>query len=169
MVAVEENIILTGLQEDQEVSGEGVQEESFAEEVYQWNLEAIDLCASEQMDTKPVKIEILDSGVSYTDEIDIEERVNLIPGEEDVLALYDDSNGHGTAIAGMIGAKDNGEGNYWGIAHDMDIIHMSFGTQTDSQILQKAIQDARDAELLWWLHPEIPLMQAYTTRQRIRE
>ena len=175
VVAVEENIILTGLQEDQEILQEESQEEPFAEEVYQWNLDAIQLAAPEQTDEKPVKIEILDSGVSYTDEIEMEERVNLIPGEEEVLALYDDSNGHGTAIAGMIGAKDNGEGItginpnaqlysvkvldstlksplsrivegiYWGIEHDMDIIHMSFGTRTDSQILRKAIQDASDA------------------------
>ena len=60
----------------------------------------------EENDTK-VKVAILDSGIDYTDEIDVKERINLIPGEENVSVPFEDTSGHGTSIAGIIAAKDN--------------------------------------------------------------
>lgn len=83
-----------------------------------------------------------------------------------------DDNGHGTALAGVMCAKDDDsgivginpnmelysvkaldannqsplsriiEGIYWGIKHDVDIINMSFGTTKDSEILHQAVRDA---------------------------
>jgi len=157
VIAVSEDIILEG-------SGKKSKKKLSAE---QWNLEAIGAVNSE---AKPsgVKIEVLDSGVSYTDDINIMGEVNLVPDEEEVSPMFVDANGHGTGIAGLIGAKDNKdgikgvfpdaeiysvkafdenlksplsrivEGIYWGIENGMDIINMSFGTTVNSAVLHQA-------------------------------
>lgn len=145
----------------------------------QWYLDAINLPEeSDAVGTDKIKVEVLDSGVSFTDDIDIKERVNLIPGEEEVSPLYDDGCGHGTAIAGVIGAKDNDDGIsgvnpnadiysvkvldsanqaplsrvidgiYWGIEHNMNIINMSLGTTVDSPALHNAVIAAKNAGIL---------------------
>lgn len=169
VIAVSEDIILEG-------SGKKSKKKlSFYPE--QWNLEAIGADNSEAKPTG-VKIEVLDSGVSYTDDINIMGEVNLVPGEEEVSPMFVDANGHGTGIAGLIGAKDNKdgikgvfpdakiysvkafdenlksplsrivEGIYWGIENDMDIINMSFGTTVNSAVLHQAIKDAEAAGIL---------------------
>lgn len=155
-----------------------VAEENEVWNIDQWSLQAIHLVDDALANQASVKIEILDSGISYTDDIDVVERVNLIPGDDEVPVLYDDANGHGTALGGIIAAKDNGEGItginpnaeiysvkvldqnletplsrviegiYWGIENDVDIINMSFGTPVESEILRKAVQDAADAGIL---------------------
>jgi len=62
------------------------------------------------MSEKIVRIGLLDSGVSFTSDIDIEENISCIPGDEEENILFDDTLGHGTGMAGIIGAKDNGKG-----------------------------------------------------------
>lgn len=182
ILAVEEEIILKGMSNneldlaDDEVSTDT--EEYLIGDLEQWNLRAINLTSAHENPVETVKIEILDSGISYTDDIEVAEYVNLIPGEEDLSLLYEDSDGHGTGIGGMIAAKDNGEGItginpnaelysvkaldvnlesplsrivegiYWGIENDMDIINMSFGTPVDSAVLRQAIKDAEEAGIL---------------------
>lgn len=184
ILAVEENIMLRGLTEN-ELSMEdvyGTVDESEDEELIgnldQWNLRAINLVKDEEDQGEVIKVEVLDSGISYTDDIDVKEYINLIPGEEALSLLYEDSDGHGTAIGGMIAAKDNGEGItginpnaeiysvkaldanlesplnrivegiYWGIENDMDIINMSFGTTICSEVLRQAVRDAAAAGIL---------------------
>lgn len=169
VIAVSEDIILEG-------SGKKSKKKLSAP-AEQWNLEAI---GADNSEAKPsgVKIEVLDSGVSYTDDINIMGEVNLVPGEEEVSPMFVDANGHGTGIAGLIGAKDNKdgikgvfpdaeiysvkafdenlksplsrivEGIYWGIENDMDIINMSFGTTVNSAVLHQAIKDAESAGIL---------------------
>lgn len=169
VIAVSEDIILEG-------SGKKSKKKLSAP-AEQWNLEAIGADNSEAKPTG-VKIEVLDSGVSYTDDINIMGEVNLVPGEEEVSPMFVDANGHGTGIAGLIGAKDNKdgikgvfpdaeiysvkafdedlksplsrivEGIYWGIENDMDIINMSFGTTVNSAVLHQAIKDAEAAGIL---------------------
>ena len=169
VIAVSEDIILEG-------SGKKSKKKLSAS-AEQWNLEAIGADNSEAKPTG-VKIEVLDSGVSYTDDINIMDEVNLVPGEEEVSPMFVDANGHGTGIAGLIGAKDNKdgikgvfpdaeiysvkafdenlksplsrivEGIYWGIENDMDIINMSFGTTVNSAVLHQAIKDAEAAGIL---------------------
>lgn len=169
VIAVSEDIILEG-------SGKKSKKKLSAP-AKQWNLEAIGADNSEAKPTG-VKIEVLDSGVSYTDDINIMAEVNLVPGEEEVSPMFVDANGHGTGIAGLIGAKDNKdgikgvfpdaeiysvkafdenlksplsrivEGIYWGIENDMDIINMSFGTTVNSAVLHQAIKDAESAGIL---------------------
>lgn len=143
----------------------------------QWNLDAIGVSET-NVESSDVKIEVLDSGVSYTDDINIQNNVNLVPGEEEVSVMFEDANGHGTGIAGLIGAKDNNdgikgvfpnaeiysvkaldedlksplsrivEGIYWGIENDMDIINMSFGTIVDSDVLHEAVKAAANAGII---------------------
>ena len=169
VIAVSEDIILEG-------SGKKSKKKLSAP-AEQWNLEAIGADNSEAKPTG-VKIEVLDSGVSYTDDINIMGEVNLVPGEEEVSPMFVDANGHGTGIAGLIGAKDNKdgikgvfpdaeiysvkafdenlksplsrivEGIYWGIENDMDIINMSFGTTVNSAGLHQAIKDAEATGIL---------------------
>ena len=169
VIAVSEDIILEG-------SGKKSKKKLSAP-AEQWNLEAIGADNSEAKPTG-VKIEVLDSGVSYTDDINIMCEVNLVPGEEEVSPMFVDANGHGTGIAGLIGAKDNKdgikgvfpdaeiysvkafdedlksplsrivEGIYWGIENDMDIINMSFGTTVNSAVLHQAVKDAESAGIL---------------------
>lgn len=177
VLAVEEDILLRGFTEEvDEIPA--IAEENEVWNIDQWSLRAIHLVDDALANQASVKIEILDSGISYTDDIDVAERVNLIPGDDEVPVLYDDANGHGTALGGIIAAKDNGEGItginpnaeiysvkvldqnletplsrviegiYWGIENDVDIINMSFGTPVESEILRKAVQDAADAGIL---------------------
>ena len=127
---------------------------------------------------EPVKVAVLDSGVVATADIDVSKRINLIPWDENIELLFEDFSGHGTAIASIISGKDNGdgvtgvnpdaqiysvkvldednrasvsriaEGIYKCIDENADIINMSFGTTTDSEILHQAVKAAEDAGIL---------------------
>lgn len=55
-----------------------------------------------------MKVALIDSGVDLFNDIDVKESINLIPGEENIMLLFWDISGHGTSIAGVIAAKDNG-------------------------------------------------------------
>lgn len=99
-------------------------------------------------------------------------RINLIPGEENMLPVYEDVIGHGTSVAGIIGSngKKSGiigvnpnveiysakvlddhnsapisriiEGIYWAIDNNVDIINFSLGTIHNSRALHQAISEA---------------------------
>ncbi len=40
-----------------------------------------------------IKVAVIDSGVGFTTDIDVERSVNLIPGEEEVIPFYEDVTG----------------------------------------------------------------------------
>ena len=124
-----------------------------------------------------IRVAILDSGVDVTEDIDVAERVSLL---DDAGSSYfcEDMTGHGTAVASVIGAKDNESGAtgvcpglsiyavkmldeenrapldrvaaalQWCIEHDMDIVNMSFGSARHSQILEEMVQKAQEAGML---------------------
>ena len=169
---------IIAVEEDIQFCANGISQNQ-KDELNEWNIELIhaDEIKGDTTGNK-VKVAIIDSGVDMSDEIVVEERVNLIPEEKDISPLYEDTTGHGTSVAGIIAAQDNGkgitginpnvelysvkvldkyntaplsrvlEGIYWAIEHDMDIINMSFGTNVYSEILEAAIQDASDAGIL---------------------
>ncbi len=129
-------------------------------------------------DTKKIKIAILDSGVDAGNDINLAYSVSLVPGEEEMTPIFMDGTGHGSSVASLIAATDNGEGItginpdaeiysirvlddfneaplsrviegiYMAIDLDVNIINMSFGLDTYSEALQEAIQDAEDAGIL---------------------
>ena len=125
-----------------------------------------------------VKVALIDSGIDYTSDIDVHVRKNFISDQNDISIIYEDLCGHGTSVAGIIAAKDNGdpvtginpnvelysarvlddnlsapisrivEAIYWAIEQDVHIISISFGTLNDSEVLHNAIQDAYNAGIL---------------------
>lgn len=122
--------------------------------------------------TSKVTVAIIDSGIDYSQDIEVSKRKNFIPGEDEVSILYEDSTGHGTSIAGMIAAKENEIGItgiapgvtlysarvldanneapigrvvdaiHWAIREKVNIINISFGTTIDSKLLHEAIKEA---------------------------
>lgn len=145
----------------------------------QWNIDVVNANEQEYKEgTDKIKVAVLDTGVTLTEDIEVAGRVNFIDGEEDVHPLYEDVSGHGTSVASVIAAKDNSvgitginpnvdlysvkvlddekkaslsgviKGIYWCIDNDIDIINMSFGTSTESEILKKVIKEADDKGIL---------------------
>lgn len=117
---------------------------------------------------KGVKVAVIDTGISPHQDLIIAGGKSFV----DYTTSYDDDNGHGTHVAGIIGARDNGFGikgvsaeaelyaiksinqdgsSYlsniiagidWAIANKMDIINLSFGTQVDSFTFQSIVDKA---------------------------
>lgn len=126
---------------------------------------------------KRIKVAVLDSGVSVTEDMEITERANLVDTEE-LSYLCEDMTGHGTAVASVIAAKDNGKGTsgineradiysvkvlddknqspvsriiagiQWCMDNGMDIVNMSFGMRRDSMALQAIIREAEQKGIL---------------------
>lgn len=140
---------------------------------YNWNIESLGVDSvidDIETDGEKVKIAILDSGIDYSESINVVKRKNFM-GDE-ISPLYEDNTGHGTAIAGIIASNgENGtvkginpyveiysarildtenkasmskvvESIYWAIEEDVDIINISFGTTQYSEILHNAIKEA---------------------------
>lgn len=180
---MEENIILHGCSEnvfedEERVLVKHVSEVAVQEDEREWNMQMINADDVEitQPDEK-IKIAIIDSGVDYSTDINLVKSINYVDPEMENM-LFIDSTGHGTSIAGIIGACNNNEGItgvnpyveiysakvfdennegrlsdviqaiYWAIEQDVDIINMSFGTNCNSELLYKAIQDADNAGIL---------------------
>ncbi|MEK4380063.1 S8 family peptidase [Bacillus sp. FSL R5-0434] len=142
----------------------------------QWNLEPIQVKQAwkEGLTGKNVKIAVIDSGISPHDDLSISGGYSAVS----YTSSYKDDNGHGTHVAGIIGAKHNGygidgiapeaqiyavkaldqngsgdlqgllKGIDWSIANGMDIVNMSLGTSSDSQILHDAMDRAYEKGVL---------------------
>ena len=125
-----------------------------------------------------MKVALIDSGVDLFNDIDVKESINLIPGEENIMPLFWDISSHGTSIAGVIAAKDNGAGItginpnvelysarvldedksapvsrvveaiYWAIEKKVNIISLSFGMTVPSEALETAVKEAYDKGIL---------------------
>lgn len=139
----------------------------------QWNIDAVNANEKEfKRGKEKIKVAVMDTGVTASEDINVAGRINLIEGEEDVNPLYEDVSGHGTSVASVIAAKDNKmgvtginpnvelysiktlydnkttslskiiQGIYWCIENDIDIINMSFGTSVKSEILEQVIREA---------------------------
>ena len=118
-----------------------------------------------------VKVAILDTGVSQHLDLAIAGGYSVITED------YNDNNGHGTAVSGVVSALLNNEGlagiapeadiyavkimedssGYlsdaiagveWAIENNMDIISMSFGMESYSQIFKEVIEEAYNNNIL---------------------
>ncbi|MCR5797915.1 MAG: S8 family peptidase [Eubacterium sp.] len=145
----------------------------------EWNKKIINSSDSNSKSTKrKVKIAVIDSGVDAGNDIDLAGSISLVPGEENMSPLFMDGSGHGNSVAGLIAAKDNGEGITginpnaeiysirvlddnnespvsrvveginYAIEQKVDIINMSFGMDSSSVLLQEAVQKAEKAGIL---------------------
>lgn len=105
-----EEIIANGYQVEKDTELTASSEEAFNEDDYtqslnQWNLDAINLPEVTVPSVERIKIALLDSGVEFTEDIHIEQRQCFVTEDQYVSPLWDDATGHGTALAGLIGAK----------------------------------------------------------------
>ncbi|MFS0862270.1 S8 family serine peptidase [Fredinandcohnia sp. 179-A 10B2 NHS] len=117
---------------------------------------------------KGIKIAVLDSGISAHPDLRIEGGISFVS----YTNSYEDDNGHGTHVAGIIGALDNGigvigvapessiyavkvldqegsgyvseivAGINWSITNKMDIINLSLATTEHSMLLKAAVDKA---------------------------
>lgn len=143
----------------------------------EWNMQLINQKENHENKNK-IKVAILDSGIDFTEDINVKKYVNFIPGEEKEFNLFQDTTGHGTSIAGIIVAGDNDigisgmtenvelysarilddnnnapisrvvQGIYWAIDNNVKIINLSFGTPENSPVLYQAIKDAYEEGIL---------------------
>jgi len=145
------------------------------DEVVPWGVEHMNDLASDSGNTGiGIKVGIIDTGI----DIDHPDLVGNIKGGYNATSkkkTYDDDNGHGTHVAGIIAAVDNDigvvgvapeaelyaikaldsigngyisdvvESIEWCIANNMDIINMSIGVETDSNVLHESVIEAYNA------------------------
>lgn len=182
IVSVEEDIIVTAQTQEDDLDTVVVLEDLVKQPKYEWNLTAIhaapDELAAYQTDESQVRVAVLDSGTSVSENLDVEQYINLVSAEQEVTTYDEDGTGHGTAVAGILAANDDGEGIvgvapdvtlysvkvfdysnaapisriiegiYWAIDHDIHIINMSFGTNVNSYALHQAVKAAQEADIL---------------------
>ncbi|WP_438433975.1 S8 family serine peptidase [Gorillibacterium sp. sgz500922] len=120
-----------------------------------------------------VKVAVFDTGVTTISGLSIVGGISFVADESELS----DQNGHGTAVASIIGAQNpvdmtgvapgvelyavkvlnkEGQGSYsqvisaldWAIDNKMDIISMSFSGSADSQLLREAVDTAAQAGIL---------------------
>ncbi len=141
----------------------------------EWNIRSIRAESSyeDSRKGKKIRVVLLDSGVDVDEDIPCEERRDFLDGkEEERSMLFDDVSGHGTAIAGLICARENedritglaanvelysarvldeenqapasriAQAVWWAIEQKADIIHMSLGTDQPSPELERAVKEA---------------------------
>lgn len=144
----------------------------------EWNVQMIQ--ADQVVDDagEKVKVAILDSGIDWGNDINLAYQVSLVPGEEEMTQIFMDGNGHGSSVASLIAANNDGEGItgintnvdiysyrvlgddnqapvsrvieaiYMAIEQKVNIINMSFGLSEYSEALEQAVHDAQKAGIL---------------------
>jgi len=147
-------------------------------QVLPWGIDRIDADVAWEVYTgNAVKVAIIDTGVD-TDHPDL--RANIKGGINTInpRKTYQDDNGHGTHVAGIIGAVNNNigvvgtapqvqiyavkaldrngsgylsdiiEGLQWAINNNIQVINMSLGTSTDNQSFHDAIKAVYNAGII---------------------
>lgn len=134
----------------------------------------VDKAWEEGLKGKSVNIGIIDTGIDQHIDLDIAGGSSFVHYTESWL----DDNGHGTNIAGIVGATENGQGIIgvapqsniyslkalnskgegtlteilnaieWSIENKMDIINLSFGSNKYSKTLQRMINKAYEENVL---------------------
>ena len=151
--------------------------EAFAQTL-PWGIDRIDAEKVWSITTgDPVKVAIIDTGIASSHP---DLSANLKDGVSTVgyTAKYNDDNGHGTHVAGIVGALDNTtgvvgvgpkidlyavkvldrfgsgylsdviEGLDWAVANGMQVVNMSLGTTSYSQSLEDAVKRVNAAGIV---------------------
>ncbi|MCM3745594.1 S8 family serine peptidase [Sporosarcina luteola] len=137
----------------------------------QWDIQAMKVSNAwnEGLTGKGVKVAVVDSGVANHPDLLIKGGVSTV----DYTTSFNDDNGHGTHVAGSIGAKRDGrglvgvapdadlyavkvmdqdgsgylidilEGLDWSIVNKMDVVNMSLGTSADSKAFHDMVAKAQ--------------------------
>jgi minor extracellular protease Epr len=72
----------------------------------EWNIDMIKAKYGDNMNvTNKVKVAILDSGIEYSNRLNVVKRQSFIPGMEEGNEIFEDISGHGTSVAGVLAAK----------------------------------------------------------------
>lgn len=142
-----------------------------------WNVDMVKapVLQNQNYNGQGIKVAVFDTGIDVNNkDILVKGGVSFIEGTRD----FTDDNGHGTAVAGIIGAAKNNEGYLgvapevelysvkvldrdglgtysniiqgieWAIDNEIDIISMSFGGTQYSKILKEAIGEATKNNIL---------------------
>lgn len=147
-----------------------------SEQVEDWGIQAARIPAAWQsgFTGAGVKVAVIDTGIALHSDLTVAGGVSTV---DDTSSYYDD-NGHGTHVAGIIGAQNNSlgvkgvafdseiyavkafnkdgaaylsdliEGIDWAISNDIDIVNISSGTQTESFSLRSVVNKAYESGLL---------------------
>ncbi|MCL6604465.1 MAG: S8 family serine peptidase [Paenibacillus sp.] len=169
---IERNVPFTLTSEDFTTASE----EAIPAEQSQWNFQAVKPVTmwSKGYTGTAVKVAVIDSGIYAHPELAIAGGVSTV----DYTTSYNDDNGHGTHVAGIIAAKSNGagivgvapsvqlyavksmdsngdgtlqdvlEGIDWAIQNHMDIINLSLGSAYSSDSLKDIVDQAYAAGIV---------------------
>lgn len=144
----------------------------------EWNVRMIKAENKKAGGENSIKVAILDSGIDWGNDVNLVYQTSLVPGEEEMTQIFMDGSGHGSSVASLIAAEDNGEGItginpnvdiysyrvlddgneaplsriveaiYMAIDQKVNIINMSFGLNEYSEALEQAVHDAKEAGIL---------------------
>lgn len=147
-----------------------------SEQIEDWGIPATNIPAAwnSGFTGEGIKVAVIDSGIAPHNDLNVAGGVSTV----DYTTSFNDDQGHGTHVAGIIGARNNSfgvkgaaydseiyavkafdregaaylsdllEGIDWSISNGMDIINLSSGTQTESAALQSAVDQAYENGLL---------------------
>ncbi len=196
--AVEEDVDMTAaveaVEEDVDMTADVLPEDSLSmeeeydslvlqtEDVQAWNRQMLHLeddgNSDASTDGTGMRIAVLDSGVNLVAGVPVSESVNLVDDEQGMEGFFMDGTGHGTAVAGIIAAQDDGYGitgidpsaeiisirildcqNRCSLSRliagikkaeemEADIICMSLGTVQKSVALEHAVLEAQQKGIL---------------------
>lgn len=97
---------LTGIEQDSE----------------EWNINMINAKSGDNMNvTNKIKVAILDSGVEYSERLNVVSRKSFLPGEVPGNEVFEDISGHGTSVAGVLAARANTGSTLRGVNSNVEI------------------------------------------------
>jgi len=146
------------------------------EQLVPWNIDYIGSTYAHQLGIsgKGIRIGIIDSGINPHKDLKVSGGINILDNSED----YFDGYGHGTKVAGIIGALDNSYGLLgvapdadlysikvlkndgkglisdvvtgieWAIENKMNIVNLSLQTNVETDILREAVKKANENNIL---------------------
>ena len=146
VLLVEEDGIVTASKKENKDKTKATKKEKSKNDIdKEWNIKAVkgddeekgSIIASEDK----IKVAIIDSGLDMTENIDVAGRINLIPGEEEVLPLFEDTTGHGTSIASIISANNDYEySDVIGINDQVELYSAKVLDYTNSAPISRVIE-----------------------------